>query len=175
MKRYGIWLMAALLSALLCGCAQPKTAKASPTATPALLIHISPAGQTGEADAAADRQADSGLYVNEQLGFSLRFPQDWEPDQYVIEDIDGGISVYESRNHETTYGGLLFSVLVMNQDQVDEQAYADFTILAKKDDKVLLGIRPTDVQFDYQNEELTKSYAALSVEVEDILKTAAFQ
>ncbi|MDD4796272.1 MAG: hypothetical protein PHO66_00700 [Eubacteriales bacterium] len=171
MRSYKVWLMVMAAGALLSGCAQPKTAKIAPTATPALLVQIAPTGQRVQSQA-----LDAGdVYVNDRLGFSLQFPADWKSNMYVVSDLDDGIRVYESKNHATSYEGLLFSVVVIDQDDVDEAAFADFTVLATKDGKALLGIRPTDVQFDYGDTELTKSYATLSVEVEGILKTAAFQ
>lgn len=111
-------------------------------------------------------------YENEALGFSLKFPKEWE-DRYIIEELDDRIDVFSKKNYEA---GLLFSIrriigeLITEEDMEREPVREQ--IILQGNGYTYFVRYPSDVQYPPDDEELSKEYESMYKQVSDILKSA---
>lgn len=116
---------------------------------------------------------DMITYENETLGFSLKFPGDWE-DKYLIEETDNNIAVFQKETYEKDEGGgLLFSIerligeLITKEDM--EQAPTSEQIVLQGNGYTYFKRLPPDVQYPPEDEKLSSEYRAMFEQVSGIL------
>lgn len=115
---------------------------------------------------------DMIIYENENLGFSIGFPKEWE-DRYIVHEIDNGITVISKRNSE--FGGSLFSIerlvgeLITEEDM--EQSPVEEEIILKGNGYTYIVRYASDVQFSPEDEELSNEYQKMFDQIPDILKS----
>lgn len=116
-------------------------------------------------------------YKNEALGFSLKFPADWE-DKYIIEESEDNISIFSKKVYESDNGGgLLLSIerqigeLITEEDML--QAPVGQHIILQGNGYTYFTRIPSDVQYPPDDEELSHEYQALFEQITDISNSIA--
>ena len=112
-----------------------------------------------ESDVKSIEVSEDGIVYSYQE-ISLTFPVSWE-NRYVLKEHEdnNGFSVLQKASNDKMEGwGFLFSVYASDTPYMDAPgAYA----LAYTEDKIYYFGTPTDVPFDYEDEEITRDYGLL--------------
>lgn len=116
---------------------------------------------------------DSNIYKNENLGFSLNFPKEWE-DKYSIVESDNYISVFDKKIYDTGQGGLLFTInraigeMITQQDMNMEPAPTK--IILQGNGYTYFYRLPTDINYPLNDEELSKHYQEMSEQINFVVQ-----
>ena len=106
-------------------------------------------------------------YKNSSFGFSLTLPKSWEG-LYRMDENENGVKFIDIRNENADYGGFLFGIYVSDNVEPIEWGYRELTVYNGKHYYVST---PTDVQFAYDNEELTNEYNNMKKDIDTIIGT----
>ena len=109
------------------------------------------------------------IYKNENLGFSLKFPKEWE-DKYSIEESENYISVFDKQIYDTGQGGLLFTINrtigeMITQEDMDMEPVATKIILQGNGYTYFYRL-PSDVNYPVNDEDLSKHYQEMSEQID---------
>ena len=125
---------------------------------------------------AAPEEASAALYVNRRRGFAMELSLDRLGRIEVEEDYDvplqgGGscITVYHKQTLDREGYGVLFFIDVYKGDRSAENPPVQAggsTVVLKANDCTYLLRTPSDVHFCAEDEELTRSYQALSARLD---------
>ena len=116
----------------------------------------------------AGSAASAGIaYTNSTYNFSLTLPASWAG-LYRMEESASGVYFYNIRNEMAGYGGFLFSVFVSDKTEPVDWGYKE---LIRSGGLYYYSATPTDVQFAYDNDSLTKEYQNMEKDIDSILRT----
>jgi hypothetical protein len=112
------------------------------------------------------------IYENENLGFSLKLPENWK-DKYIIEESEDSISIFSKKIYKKYNGaGLLLSIerqigeLITEEDM--KQAPVEQQIILQGNGYTYFTRMPSDMQCPPDDEELSSEYKALLKQIPDI-------
>lgn len=119
-------------------------------------------------DQAEGKQENQNIYKNEDLGFSLNFPEEWEG-KYLIEEGDNSISVFDKDIYDRGQGGLLFTINrtigeLITQEDMDMEPVPTKIILQGNGYTYFYRL-PTDVNYPVDDEVLSKHYQEMSQQI----------
>nr|WP_325213281.1 hypothetical protein [uncultured Oscillibacter sp.] len=120
----------------------------------------------------------SRVLVDEVLdGWRIRLtlPREWK-DACVIESNGAYLDFYQKASR-LDYGGLVFFLMV-TPSPVDFEEYVPMEnpqIVAEKDGVALISGGPTDIQFNYEVQEISDEYTRMQAEIPSILETVEFE
>ena len=113
--------------------------------------------------------SDDILYTHNALNFSITLPVDWAG-RYGIEETENGIFFVNLRNEQAGYGGRLFGIHLYNEAQ-SELFYQGYEVLMVIEGKHYYYSTPTDVQWLYYDEFLSREYWDMANRIESIVTT----
>ena len=124
-------------------------------------------------DTDSEINTDNNIYKNENLGFSLKFPKEWE-DKYSIEESDNYISVFDKQIYDTGQGGLLFTInrtigeMITQQDMTMEPVPTK--IILQGNGYTYFYRLPSDVNYPINDEELSRHYQEMSEQINYVVQ-----
>ena len=124
-------------------------------------------------DTDSEINTDNNIYKNENLGFSLKFPKEWE-DKYSIEESDNYISVFDMQIYDTGQGGLLFTInrtigeMITQQDMTMEPVPTK--IILQGNGYTYFYRLPSDVNYPINDEELSRHYQEMSEQINYVVQ-----
>lgn len=142
-------------------------------AEPAAFLSGDPAQGGGTVPSAAGEEQNRVLLDEVINGWRVRMtlPQRWK-DLCVIENSGTYLAFYQKASYDD-YGGLLFD-LSAEEGPVDPEIPAVEEIQAKEG-TILYARYPTDVQFNYEVQEISEEYSRMQTDIPGILKTIEFE
>lgn len=98
--------------------------------------------------------------------FSIEFPNDWKG-RYVEKRLDnGGMIVFQRSSYEKMGDGMLFAISIYdNGDYINEP---DYEILGYDGARVYAMLRPTDVAFYWEDDNIREEYQRMDRELEAV-------
>lgn len=115
------------------------------------------------------------LYKNENLGFSLEFPESWN-NRYIIKESEDSIYIYSKEVYNSAYGmGRLFTIQRQTGELITEEDIREgpvpIKILLKGNGYTYFSISVTDVQYPSNDKALSNEYLSLSEEIGSVYKS----
>lgn len=95
---------------------------------------------------------------------SLTHGSSWD---YEV-DSNTSITIYNVASREADCGGRLVSILAYDAGDKSYEILPSYCVIGEKDGKVYIAEYPTDVQFDFNDEQATADYQAVYEEVNKI-------
>jgi hypothetical protein len=122
-----------------------------------------------------EKEINNITYSNNDLGFELSFPEDWDG-KYFIEESDKSICVYSKKIKENTgLPGLLFSIVRLTGELITEEDIAQSPsperIIQKGNGYTFILRIPSDVQYPPDNEEMFDEYKSMEKDVRTIAES----
>lgn len=140
---------------------------ASPTVEPTPDATALPTADVTSAPT-AETAANSVLYTNETLGFSLKFPRSWEG-KFSISEWENGISVSFRPDAPVEEGkGYLFS-LIKNPSE-DDASFLDGAQYIESNGATYVYGGPTDVTYFEEDPEYD-TFVRMRDEIDQVMKT----
>jgi len=115
-------------------------------------------------------------YINEKYGFSLTLPSSWQ-DNYYAEEVDNTIMVHHKATWLKDGGGTLFTIYPFtSKDKWNSigkllEEMIGLEKIYENDEEVFGFSRPTDVQYDLNDEKLHSEYDSLGKDIDEIVKS----
>ncbi len=132
----------------------------------------------GCAKNSAEKGERTLTYRDEKYGFELTFPSDWK-DKYSVEYnyntvVIGHKATFEKMGSGT--GGLFYIFAYIPKELWETEGKADADMIGMQkiyegEDEIFGYSRPTDVQYDFNDKELSSGYKEMEKDVPDIIKT----
>ena len=126
-----------------------------------------PAPVSASIQAAVSASAPAIDYTNRSFNFSLTLPASWAGLYRAWERSDG-VSFIDIRNEKAGFGGFIFGIYVSDNTEALDWG---FTQLTKSEGKYYFYSTPSDVQYAYENDSLTKEYRAMEKDIKSIVGT----
>lgn len=102
--------------------------------------------------------------------YEFYLPMEWSDHYYIDALSSEHTSVRNMENYKAFGGGWLFSIIKYSSREEFEYLPA-YELLQEKNGYYYVAMFPTDVQFDYNSEELTEIYNSMYDQVDEILRT----
>lgn len=123
----------------------------------------------------SQQAGDGTVYERRVLGFSLKFPEDWDG-RYVVKESESSVSFFSKRVHDAYPNfGRLFTIERMIGELVTEedmqQAPVPGKIVARGNGYTYFVRFPSDVQYPPDDEELSRDYLGMYEQVSEVCGT----
>lgn len=113
------------------------------------------------------KPGDSSLYLNDEYGFSIEFPESWRG-EFEINPYDYGLIISSEINDITT---LAYIHKYTSQEWEDINYGADipvpYQILGENAEAIYALIYPGDVNYDIEKENSVKKYKKMITDLEE--------
>lgn len=105
---------------------------------------------------------EAASYANSQLGFSLTLPEDWVG-RVTYTETERSVSFFEDYNLLNGWGGLLFSIELVEAEYYDEDVYPMSQVLHDcGDGRLFVAIFPSEAPYDAEDDVAETSYLPIS-------------
>lgn len=136
-----------------------------------------------QAETQADEPADYDIASNLQIANGVDGEggntQVIDTDHFTLTLSHGGtwdytvdsktsITIYNIASRETDCGGRLVSIIAYDAGDKDYEMLPSYGVIGEKDDKVYIAEYPSDVQFNFEDEQATADYQAVYDELNKI-------
>lgn len=110
---------------------------------------------------------NSSEYVNEEYGFSMKFPDSWSG-EFEINPYDYGLIISSEINDITTLAYIQkYTVQEWKELNFGDSIPARYQILEENKEEVFVLIYPGDVNYDIENEKSVKKYEEMILDLRE--------
>lgn len=110
---------------------------------------------------------DSSLYVNDEYGFNMEFPESWDG-EFEINPYDYGLIISSELNDITTLAYIhKYTVQEWEELNYGKDIPVSYQILEENTEEIFALIYPGDVNYDLENDKSVKRYEEMTSDLQE--------
>lgn len=110
---------------------------------------------------------DSSLYVNDEYGFNMEFPESWDG-EFEINPYDYGLIISSELNDITTLAYIhKYTVQEWEELNYGKDIPVPYQILEENTEEIFALIYPGDVNYDLENDKSVKRYEEMTSDLQE--------